>query len=191
MEIRWQRKFRELCEITTFETSPNYAKEPLGGDPFDLDLDRHKPAERLGMYTILQAFGFDGPFDDATVLIADDTNAKLADAIGAFRLLQTGKRTVPADPIKSAQELLTGQWLVRPNQINKRGDDRKKYKLNTETISNKYGMMPAPEHLARYKAFTDALRQNEFLGEARADAHASAYTSGEVPTEFRAFTTPI
>ena len=84
--------------------SLNYVKEPSGGDPFDLDLDRHKPAERLGMYTILQAFGFDGPFDDATVLITDDTKTKLADAIGAFRLLQTGKRTVPADPIKSAQE---------------------------------------------------------------------------------------
>ena len=67
LDTKSQRKFREVCEITTFGNFSNYVNNLLVGDPFDLDCDRHEPAERLGMCNILQAFGFASPFDHATV----------------------------------------------------------------------------------------------------------------------------
>lgn len=177
MDIRWQRKFRELCEITTFDNFSDYVNNSLVGDPFDLDCDRHEPAERLGMYNILQAFGFTSPFDSATVEITDETKTKLADAIGALNMLKTGKQTMPIDPIKSAQKLLADQWLVRPKQLAKRGADQCKYTLIDKAIVNRFGMRPTPEHLVRYKAFADALNP--------------VFRSDAEPAEFRAFTTPL
>ena len=184
MDIRWQRKFRELCEITTFDDFSNYVNDSLVGDPFDLDRDRHEPAERLGMYNILQAFGFTSPFDSATVEVTDDTKAKLADAIGALSMLKTGKQTRPIGPIKPAQKLLADQWLVRPKQLAKKGAGKYKYTLTAKAIVNRFGMQPTPEHLVRYKAFADAPNP----------VYTPVFRS-EVPdtepAEFRAFTTPL
>ena len=181
MDIKWQRKFRELCEITTFDDFSNYVNDSLVGDPFDLDCDRHEPAERLGMYNILQAFGFTSPFDSATVEVTDVTKTKLADAISALSMLKTGKQTRPIDPIKSAQKLLSDQWLVRPKQLAKRGADKHKYTLTAKAIINKFGMQPTPERLARYKAFADALNP-VYTPVSRPDTE---------PAEFRPFTTPL
>ena len=177
LDIRHQRKFRELCAITTYPNFSSYVNDLLVGDPFDLDRDRHEPAERLGMYNILRAFGFASPFDDATVEITPDKRRKLADAIGALNMIRSGTQTTPTDPIKSASALLAGQWLVRPKQHAKKGADANKYSLVNSAILKKYGTLPTPGHLVRYKAFTDALNP-VFNGKTA------------TPTEFRAFTTP-
>ena len=73
--------------------------------------------------------------------------------------------------------MLVDKWLVKPKQKAKKGADANKYTLINSAISKKYGMIPAPVHLARYRAFTDAL---------------NPVFSSEIPnpTEFRAFTTP-
>jgi len=184
MDIRWQRKFRELCEITTFADFSDYVNDSLVGDPFDLDRDRHEAAERLGMYNILQAFGFTSPFDSATVEVTDDTKTKLADAISALSRIKTGKQTRPIDPIKSAQKLLSDQWLVRPKQLAKRGADKCKYTLTAKAIVNKFGMWPTPEHLVRYKAFADTLNP-VYTPVVRSEVPDTE------PAEFRAFTTPL
>ena len=177
LDIRGQRKFRELCEITKYADFSSYVNDSLVGDPFDLDRDRHEPAERLGMYNILKAFGFASPFDDATVEMTPDKRRQLADAIGALNMIKSGTQTKPIDPIKSASALLAGQWLVRPKQHAKKGADANKYSLVNSAILKKYGTLPAPGHLVRYKAFTDALNP--------------VFNSKTVtPTEFRAFTTP-
>ena len=181
LDTKSQRKFREVCEITTFGNFSNYVNNLLVGDPFDLDCDRHEPAERLGMYNILQAFGFTSPFDSATVEVTDVTKTKLADAISALSMLKTGKQTRPIDPIKSAQKLLSDQWLVRPKQLAKRGADKHKYTLTAKAIIDKFGMQPTPERLARYKAFADALNP-VYTPVSRPDTE---------PAEFRPFTTPL
>ena len=87
VDIRWQRKFRELCEITTCADFSRYVNDSLVGDPFDLDRDRHEPAERLGLYNILKPFGFASPFDNTTVEITPDTRRKLRDAVGALNVV--------------------------------------------------------------------------------------------------------
>ena len=177
LDIRCQRKFRELCAITTYADFFSYVNDLLVGDPFDLDRDRHEPAERLGMYNILKASGFASPFDDAAVEITPDKRRKLADAIGALNMIKSSTQTTPTDPIKSASALLAGQWLVRPKQHAKKGADANKYSLVNSAILKKYGTLPAPRHLVRYKAFTDAL-------------NPAFHSKTVTPTEFRAFTTP-
>ena len=94
-------------------------------------------------------------------------------------MLRTGKQTRPIDPIKSAQKLLSDQWLVRPKQLAKRGADKHKYTLTAKAIVNRFGMSPTPEHLARYKAFVDTLNP---VYTPRPDTE---------PAEFRPFTTPL
>ena len=176
LDIRCQRKFRELCAITTYADFTSYVSDSLVGDPFDLDRDRHEPAERLGMYNVLKAFGFASPFDNAIIEITPDKRRKLADAIGALNMIKSGTQTTPTDPIKSASTLLAGQWLVRPKQHAKKGAGANKYSLVNSAILIKYGTLPAPRHLVRYKAFTDALNP---ISNNKVTTH----------TEFRAFIT--
>ena len=94
---------------------------------------------------------------NTTVEITSDTRRKLRDAVGALNMIKTGTQTFPKDPIKSAQKLLVDKWLVKPKQKAEKGADANKYTLSNSAISKKYGMLPAPVHLARYRAFTDAL----------------------------------
>ena len=96
-------------------------------------------------------------------------------------MLKTGKQTRPIDPIKSAQKLLSDQWLVRPKQLSKRGADKHKYTLTAKAIIDKFGMQPTPGRLARYKAFADALNP-VYTPVSRPDTE---------PAEFRPFTTPL
>ena len=92
VDIRWQRKFRELCEITTCADFSRYVNDSLVGDPFDLDRDRHEPAERLGLCNILKAFGFASPFDNTTIEITPDTRRKLRDAVGALNMIKLARK---------------------------------------------------------------------------------------------------